>query len=123
MRFESKRNICESLASRLTVFSNGDIYPCQMCNQPQDCLGNVMNTPLDSIMVRRERILSKYTSNRMNYWYDGLCDTCLGLLERNGREEFSLRYECAYNEFMEYPEATHWAGSGSFSQTQHHYTR
>lgn len=97
-----KHHICGSLATRLTVFSNGDVYSCQMCNQPQNCFGNVMETSLESILSRRNDVLSGFTSDHLNNWYDGLCDTCIALLDKDESGHFRMRYAQAYDAFFEH---------------------
>ncbi len=97
-----KKYVCESLAKRLSVFSNGDIYPCQFANQPENCLGNVNNSTKDDVLEKRNNVLEKFTVDKLDLLARNLGDICIGHIQKDNNGDFKLKLPKAYNEFYEH---------------------
>lgn len=97
-----REHICESLASRLTVFSNGDIFLCQFSNQPENCLGNVHDMDLATLFERRQEVLKKFSIDRLKMWSKNLNGVCISNLEIDKDGFYKPRYPKAYDEYYEH---------------------
>ncbi len=95
--------ICRDAASRITVFSNGDVYPCCQLTGKKFYLGNVKKSDfVNNFHKRKKKVLRNFSINLLkDYWFKNLSDFCAAHLTYDGTY-YSLREEEAYSKFFEY---------------------
>lgn len=98
-----RKLICRDIATRITVFSNGDVYPCHQLIAKDFYLGNVIkHNFISNFRERRKCILSKFSINLLkNYWFKHISDFCKARLVHT-QAGYALRDETAFNEFFKH---------------------
>lgn len=99
---KTRRYICDGLAGRLTVFTNGDIYTCHYAREAANCLGNLTNITPATLFSNREQVLEKFHIASLDFWTKNFGGFCIATLEENDNGQFKPRYPRATTEFYEH---------------------
>lgn len=99
---QPKQYVCDGLARRLTVFTNGDIYTCHYTREPANCLGNINEITPEALSQNRSQVLKSFGITLLDFWTDKFAGYCLGTLEKDNDGQFRPRYQKATTEFYEH---------------------
>ncbi len=103
-----RRTICSEIPFRITVFYNGEVYPCHQTYLDSNFyLGNITDTNFPKSLKERLANTAKVFSLSNLYiapedkWMPSLCDFCrIHLIKRGGL--YYLRYPKAYRDLLDH---------------------
>lgn len=78
--------LCPSIAKRLTVFPDGNVYPCYLIKEEDYCYGNIFNDNFKEVFSEKAKDISRKLSRKnlkQKEWYIPLLtDICFGYIKK-----------------------------------------